>query len=130
MAKKKKYDASAIEILEDLEHIRLRPSQYVGDTGPDGLHHLVKEVVDNVVDEYLDGHVTKLTVHLNTEKQIVTVVDDGRGIPTGKHPKAGIPTLTAIFTKLHSGGKFGKGAYTSATGGLHGVGVKATNALS
>jgi len=127
---KKSYDADKIEILEDLEHIRLRPSQYIGDTGIDGLHHLLKEVIDNAVDEYMDGHVSTIGVKLDTETQTAVVMDDGRGIPVSKHPKAGVPTITAIFTKLHSGGKFGRGAYTSATGGLHGVGIKATNALS
>jgi len=130
MPKKSAYDANNIEILEDLEHIRLRPSQYIGDTGIDGLHHLLKEVIDNAVDEYMDGHVSAIGIKLDTETQTVVVIDDGRGIPVSIHPKAGVSTITAIFTKLHSGGKFGRGAYTSATGGLHGVGIKATNALS
>lgn len=124
------YSAKNIQILKDLEHVRRRPAMYIGDTGPKGYHHLLREVVDNVVDEFLDGHVTKLHVLLNTETQQAEVRDNGRGIPVGKHPQAQISTLTAVFTKLHAGGKFGQGAYTSAVAGLHGIGVKAVNALS
>ena len=124
------YDGSKIRILENLEPIRLRPAMYIGDTGVDGLHHIVEEVVANAVDEHMDGHVTGIGVRVQTDEQIVTVIDNGRGIPVSKHKKTGLPLLTAVFTKLHSGGKFGHGAYTSAVAGLHGIGVKATNALS
>jgi DNA gyrase subunit B len=128
--KKKHYDGDHIRILENLEPIRLRPAMYIGDTGPDGLHHILEEVVANAVDEYMDGHVTAIAVKIDTERQIAMVLDNGRGIPVTKHKKTGLPLLTAVLTKLHSGGKFGHGAYTSAVAGLHGIGIKATNALS
>lgn len=124
------YDASSIQILDGLEHVRIRPEMYIGDTGVDGLHHLLKEVVDNAVDEHLDGHVTDIAVVLDTETQTVEVYDNGRGIPVEVHEKAKIPTVTAVFTKLHAGGKFNKKTYTGAVVGLHGIGVKAVNALS
>jgi len=127
---KSKYDSDEIEILEDLEHVRLRPDMYVGDTDLYGLHHILKEVIDNAIDEYIDGHVTQIGVKLDTAQQTVMVVDNGRGIPVSKHKKANIPTITAVFTKLHSGGKFRDKAYTGVQTGLHGIGVKATNALS
>jgi DNA gyrase/topoisomerase IV subunit B len=127
---KRKYDESNIDILEGLEPIRKRPEMYIGSVDADGLHHILKEVVDNAVDEYLDGNVTHLGVKLDTAAQTVVVADNGRGIPVKIHPKAKIPTLTAVFTLLNSGGKFGKGAYTGTSVGLHGIGVKATNALS
>jgi len=125
-----KYGAQDIQILKGLEHVRRRPSMYIGDVGLKGYHHLLREVVDNAVDEFLDGHVTKVWVKLCTKTQQAEIRDDGRGIPVSIHPKAGISTLTAVFTKLHAGGKFGKGAYTAAVAGLHGIGVKAVNALS
>ncbi len=124
------YGADKIRILENLEPVRLRPAMYIGDTGVDGLHHLVEEVVDNAVDEFMDGHVTAVGVKIDTEDQVVTVIDNGRGIPVTKDKKTKLPMLTAVLTKLHSGGKFGRGAYTSAVSGLHGIGIKATNALS
>jgi len=124
------YSARNIQILKDLEHVRRRPGMYIGDVGLKGYHHLLREVVDNVVDEFLDGHVDRLHVTINTETQTVEVQDNGRGIPVSEHPQANISTLTAVFTKLHAGGKFGQGAYTSAVAGLHGIGVKAVNALS
>lgn len=127
---KQSYGADKIRILENLEPVRLRPAMYIGDTGIDGLHHLVEEVVDNAVDEFMDGHVTMVSVHIDTVTQTVTVADNGRGIPVTKDKKTKLPMLTAVLTKLHSGGKFGKGAYTSAVSGLHGIGIKATNALS
>jgi DNA gyrase subunit B len=130
MGKQKHYDGSQIRILENLEPVRLRPSMYIGDTGPDGLHHILEEVVSNAVDEFMDGHVTAVGVRIDTVNQTATVVDNGRGIPVTKHKKTGLPLLTAVLTKLHSGGKFGHGAYTSAVAGLHGIGIKATNALS
>jgi len=127
---KKHYAGDKIKILENLEPIRLRPAMYIGDTGPDGLHHVLEEVVSNAIDEFMDGHVTAVGVKIDTANQIAVVIDNGRGIPVSKHKKTGLPLLTAVLTKLHSGGKFGQGAYTSAVAGLHGIGIKATNALS
>jgi DNA gyrase subunit B len=130
MAKKATYSAQDIQILKGLEHVRKRPAMYIGGTDVKAYHHLLREVVDNGIDEHLDGHVTHVLVNIDTKTQVVEVRDNGRGIPVEKHPKAGISTLTAVFTKLHAGGKFGTGAYTSAVAGLHGIGVKAVNALS
>lgn len=134
MTRRTEYDESSVDILEGLEPVRVRPEMYIGDTGTYGLHHILKEVIDNAIDEYIDGNVTMLGVQLDTERQVAVVVDNGRGIPVKMHPTAKIPTLTAVFTRLHSGGKFGdkvgRGAYTGTSVGLHGVGVKATNALS
>jgi len=127
--KKKGYSADDIDVLLDLDGIKKRPGMYISDTNTTGYHQILKEVIDNGIDEYTDGHADKISIRINTQKQIAEVRDNGRGIPISKHKVAKIPTLTAIFTKLHSGGKFG-GAYTSATSGLHGIGVKATNALS
>lgn len=132
MAKKSTphYAATDVEFLKDLEHIRLRPEMYIGDAGISGYHHLIKEVVDNGIDEFLDGHVTRLIVSINTKTGVIQVKDNGRGIPVDKHPDTGESTLTGIFTRLHGGSKFGKGTYTSAVVGLHGIGVTATCALS
>ncbi len=131
MTEQTKYDANSIDILENLEPVRLRPEMYIGDVDVYGLHHILKEVIDNTIDEYVDGHVSVIGVRIDTANNTATVVDNGRGIPVTIHSKAGIPTLTALFTKLHSGGKFREGgAYTGAGMGLHGVGIKATNALS
>jgi DNA gyrase subunit B len=124
------YGAKDIQILKGLEPVRRRPGMYIGDTGVRGYHHLLREVIDNAVDEFLDGHVSSVKVEIDTDTQRVAVTDDGRGIPVSKHPKAGISTLTAVLTRLHAGGKFGAGAYASSVAGLHGIGVKATNALS
>jgi DNA gyrase subunit B len=125
-----KYTEEDVQFLDGLEPVRLRPEMYIGDRRSGGLHHLLKEVVDNAIDEYLDGHVDNIVVTINTEENIIQVRDNGRGIPVKKHPKIGISTLTGVFTRLHGGTKFGKGTYTSAVIGLHGIGVKATNALS
>ncbi len=130
MAKSKSYTAQDIQILKGLEHVRKRPAMYIGGTDVKAYHHLFREVVDNAIDEHLDGHVTHVFVNVDTKTQTIEVRDNGRGIPVEIHPKAGISTLTAVFTKLHAGGKFGTGAYTSAVAGLHGIGVKAVNALS
>lgn len=127
--KKNSYSADDVSILEGVSAIRARSGMYVNDTHSGGYHQILKEVIDNCIDEYTDGHADRISIRINTQKQIAEVRDNGRGIPISKHKVAKIPTLTAIFTKLHSGGKFG-GAYTSATSGLHGIGVKATNALS
>ena len=124
----RKYDVEQIQVLEGLEAIRRRPGMYVGGTGLQALHHLVYEVVDNAVDEALAGACTEITVELNKDGS-VEVTDNGSGIPPWWKPDQEKATLEVVFTVLHSGGKFGGSAY-KASGGLHGVGVKGTNALS
>jgi DNA gyrase subunit B len=127
---KKQYDESSISVLEGLEPVRVRPAMYIGATDKKGLHHLVWEIVDNAVDEYLNGYADSVTVTLHKPGDSVTIADNGRGIPVGIHPKYKKPTLELILTILHSGAKFGKGEDYVHSGGLHGVGSSVVNALS
>jgi DNA gyrase/topoisomerase IV subunit B len=123
------YGASAIQVLQNVEHVRARPGMYIGGVNKDGLHHIVWEILDNAVDEVINGYASKIEVRLEADRKGITVTDDGRGIPVDKHPKLKIPAVVAVFTQLGAGGKFDGESYRHS-GGLHGVGAAVANALS
>jgi DNA gyrase/topoisomerase IV subunit B len=123
------YDASAITVLEGVDHVRKRPGMYIGGLNKDGLHHLVWEILDNSVDEVINGYATAIEVKLDKDLKGITVSDNGRGIPVDLHPTLKVPAVVAVFTKLGAGGKFDGQSYKHS-GGLHGVGAAVANALS
>ena len=125
----KKYDASDIVVLEGIEPVRKRPAMYIGGTDKTGLHHLVWEILDNGIDEVINGYATTITVELDKSRDGIRITDNGRGIPVDQHKKYKKSALEIIMTTLHAGGKFETGSYIHS-GGLHGVGASVVNALS
>ena len=123
------YSAKDISVLKGLEPVRMRPAMYIGGVDKNGLHHLVWEIVDNAIDEVINGHATTVEVVLDKDSSGIEVSDNGRGIPVDKHPETKRPALETILTTLHAGGKFDSGNYIHS-GGLHGVGISVVNALS
>ncbi len=126
---KASYTAADITVLEGLEPVRKRPAMYIGGVGKDGYHHLLAEILDNSIDEAMNGHASVVSITLSADRRSVTVTDDGRGIPVDPHPKLKLPAVTVILTTLHAGGKFEKKSYAHS-GGLHGVGASVVNALA
>lgn len=129
MAKASTYDASAIQVLEGVDHVRKRPGMYIGGVSKEGLHHLVWEILDNSVDEVINGHASQIEVRLDKDSKGITITDNGRGIPVDLHPTLKVPAVVAVYTKLGAGGKFDGQSYKHS-GGLHGVGAAVANALS
>ncbi|MCL4167180.1 UNVERIFIED_CONTAM: hypothetical protein GTU68_039732, partial [Idotea baltica] len=125
----KKYESDNIVVLEGLEPVRKRPGMYIGGVGSAGLHHLIWEILDNSVDEAMNGHATEITLQLHKDGETISVSDNGRGIPVDKHSKTKKSALETVLTVLHAGGKFDGNNYKTA-GGLHGVGASVVNALS
>ncbi len=123
------YTASSIQVLEGVAHVRKRPGMYIGGVNKDGLHHLVWEILDNAVDEVINGHASEIEIKLDADHRGITVIDNGRGIPVDRHPTLKVPAVVAVFTKLGAGGKFDGSSYKHS-GGLHGVGAAVANALS